>query len=147
MVTMVRAFSCFVFGCAIYAVVGCQNSSPSENAKLDHSSAAGTVELEIEFNSDRKSIKVDVPCSADSTVFTILQRAQKMGDLKFDATGLADDMKFVTSIGGVDNLAAAGDNWVYRVNEKLGDKSSGIYPVEPGDHVHWAFGKYKENED
>ena len=78
--------------------------------------------------------------------FSRFWSAQKNGELDFESTGREADKKFVTSIGGVDNLVAAGDNWVYRVNGKLGDKSSGLYPVEPGDELLWVFGKYSEPE-
>ena len=141
MVVFGRVFALIFCACAIGITIGCEESTPGSSL------ATGTVQLEIEFNSERKNINVAVPCSVDSTVFTILQRAHNMGDLKFDSMGLTDDMKFVTSIGGVDNLNEQGDNWVFRVNGKLGDKSAGVYPVKPGDQIQWAFGKYDENED
>ncbi len=122
---------------------GCEQTGTS-TARLDTGKVAGTVQLVIEFKSDRKNISVDVPCSADSTVYTILERAQNLGDVKYKATGQTDPaFTFVNSIGGVDNLAAKGDNWIYSVNGELGDKSSALYEVKPGDEVTWTFGKYE----
>ncbi|MFK7769902.1 MAG: DUF4430 domain-containing protein [Mariniblastus sp.] len=104
---------------------------------------AGTVDLEINFNSDKRTISASVPCSADSTVFTVLERAQNLGDVKFESRG-SGETAFVNSIGGVENAGASGDNWVYRVNGELGDKSCGVYSVKPGDKIEWRFGKYPE---
>ena len=50
------------------------------------------------------------------------------------------------TIGEAVDQASAGDNWVYRVNGVLGDKSSGLYRVNPGDHVIWGFGKYSAED-
>ena len=144
---MLRVFSLVLFACTICFACGCEKTSPSGPVTADSSPAIGNVQLEIKFNSDRDNIKIDVPCGSNSTVFTILERAGKNGELDFESTGRAADKKFVTSIGGVDNLVAAGDNWVYRVNGKLGDKSAGLYRVEPGDEVLWVFAKYSEPEN
>ena len=108
-----------------------------EDAKV-----AGTVDLEIDFQSEKKKIQVAVPCSADSTVFSILTRAQNLGDLKFESRGSSPESRFVTSIGGVENQAAAGDNWVFRVNGELADRGCGEISVRPGDQVQWMFGEY-----
>lgn len=130
---IISVASCFLAGCEdTGSGVAVQNRADGKTV--------GTVQLEIDFNSQRRKISVDVPCSSDSTVFSILQRAQNIGDLKFDSTGTGERV-FVSSIGGVENQAA-GDNWVYQVNGKLGDRSSGVYAVKPGDHVSWVFGDY-----
>ena len=45
---------------------------------------------------------------------------------------------FVTSIDNVEN-EGQGKNWMYRVNGKKGDRSSGIYKLRAGDEVKWTF--------
>ncbi len=123
----------------VLAFVGCDSSPlPSESKTV-----AGTVDLKVNFNSDKKPISVAIPCSSESTVFSILERAKNLGDVKFEATG-SGETTFVSSIGGVANAGASGDNWVYRVNGKLGDKSCGAFEVKPGDKIEWRFGKYPE---
>jgi len=107
-----------------------------EDAKV-----AGTVDLEIDFQSQREKIEVPIPCSADSTVFSILTRAKNLDDLDFESRGNGPASRFVTSIGGVENQAAAGDNWVFRVNGELADRGCGEVSVKPGDHVQWSFGE------
>lgn len=145
-VSIVRVFSLILIACACCIACGCREGSESPAVISETSSVTGTVQLAIEFNSDRENINLNVPCDADSTVFTILELARNAGDLEFESTGRDDEFRFVTSIAGVDNLAAAGDNWVYRVNGKLGDKSAALYPVNSGDQVLWVFGKYSEGQ-
>lgn len=45
---------------------------------------------------------------------------------------------FVTAIDGVKN-EGQGKNWMYRVNGKKGDRSSGIYKLRANDVVKWTF--------
>ncbi len=130
----------------VLALSGCnQQKSQSGTGVLDSQApVAGTVQLEIDFQSDRENVDADIPCSADSTVFTILQRAQNLGDVEFKAIGTdKPESTFVRSIGGVDNLAGAGDNWVFSVNGEMGKKGAALVAVKPGDEVTWVFGKYE----
>ncbi len=107
---------------------------------------AGTVELRVDFTGEKKDMKVKVPCSADSTVFSILQRAKNMGDLDFDSQG-AGSTAFVHSIDGVMNAGRRGNNWVFRVNEQLAKESCGSLVVAPGDVIEWKFGKYEPDPE
>lgn len=135
-----RQFTLKLMFCALAAglVTGC---SQPDVASIDNENIVGSVQLEIDFQSARENLSINVPCAADSTVLSILQRAKSSGDLEFLSTGDAE-FAFVKSIGGVENQAAAGDNWVYQVNGETGDRSSGVFSVKPDDHVLWVFGKY-----
>jgi hypothetical protein len=119
-------------------IAGCE---PTENPIDDNGAIVGSVQLEIDYRSDRDKLTLKVPCTSDSTVLSVLQQAKKSGDLEFVSTGRAETA-FVRSISGVENQAAEGDNWVYRVNGDLGDRSCGKFSVKPDDHVLWVFGKY-----
>ena len=136
----------FKFGFAgvflVAAVITLAGCSGPDTALLEPADAkvAGTVDLEIDFQSEREKIEVAIPCSADSTVFSILIRAKNLDDLDFESRGTVPANKFVTSIGGVENQAALG--WVFRVNGELADKGCGEFAVTPGDHVQWVFGSY-----
>lgn len=121
-------------------ISGC-DSSPAGTASTRTGGSTGTAQLEIDFGGRRNNISVDVPCSADSTVFQIMERARNMADLEFYVSG-SGETTFVRSIDGIENEGAEGDNWVFRVNEKLGDRSCGVFPVRPGDHVLWVLGEY-----
>jgi len=131
----------FINVVAVLTLVGCGDSGTALLVP-DDAKVAGTVDLVIDFQSDREPIRVPIPCSADSTVFSILTRAKNLGDLDFESRGSGPASKFVTSIAGVENQAAAGDNWVFRVNGELADKGCGEFSVRPGDQVQWFFGDY-----
>lgn len=124
-------------GCDSTATIDRENSEPVADAVV-----AGTVQLLVDFSEQRRDLNVKVPCSADSTVFTILQRAEKMGDLEFDSQG-SGSTAFVHSIDGVMNAGGRGKNWVFRVNDQLARESSGSLGVAPGDVIEWKFGEYE----
>ena len=141
MLPKIFEFSPLLLLAAVVMLAGCDQPDTAlltpEDAKV-----AGTVDLEIDFQSQKKNIQVAIPCSADSTVFSILTRAQNLGDVKFESRGSSPESRFVTSIGGVKSQAAAGDNWVFRVNGELADRGCGEFSVRPGDQVQWMFGEY-----
>ena len=51
---------------------------------------------------------------------------------------------FVTSIDGVET-EGQGKNWMYRVNGKKGDRSSGVYELRANDVVNWTFEVFDAN--
>lgn len=130
-----------ICGWAVSLVIGCNRSSQTDLEIHDDGVIVGSIQLMIDFRSQRENLSMTVPCAGDSTVLSILQRAQATGGLEFLYQGKAESA-FVRSIGGVENLAANGNNWVYRVNDELGDRSCGAFSLNPGDHVLWVFGKY-----
>jgi hypothetical protein len=121
----------------VLCISGCDSTVPSNSAEL--SREIGTVTLEVDFGADKRSKSIDVVCSPESTVLLSLERAQNMKKLKVDFRGTGETA-FVTSIGGVENMGSEGKNWIFRVNDKLGDKSAGVYPVKPGDKISWSYG-------
>jgi len=123
---------------ALFIFSGCDGGPKTKTA--DSEREIGTVDLAVDFGSEKKPIAVAVVCSEDSTVLSILERAHntKDLDLKFRGSG---ETAFVESIDGVKNEGAGGKNWIYRINGKTGDKSAGIYEVDPGDTVSWTFGE------
>ena len=82
--------------------------------------------------------------------YTALRWTENMTAL--DATRLASKHKqgfailvkgsgataFVTAIDGVEN-EGQGKNWMYGVNGKKGDRSSGVYKLSASDVVKWTF--------
>ncbi len=116
-------------------VAGCDSSATKVGATRE----IGTVTLDVNFGTEKSSLSIDVVCSPESTVLLSLERAQNMKKLKVKFRG-SGETAFVTSIGGVENEGADGKNWIFRVNDQLGDKSAGIYSVKPGDKISWSFG-------
>lgn len=121
----------------IASLTGC-DSTKELPAELQRD--IGTVTLEVDFGSDTKRSKsIDVVCSPDSTVIQSLERAREMKKLKFESRGVGETL-FLSSIDGVKNEGSGGKNWIYRVNGELGDKSAGIFEVNPNDRITWSFG-------
>ena len=77
----------------------------------------------------------------DQTAFAALENFARQKELKVDFKGQGETL-FVMGIGEVTNQGAGGINWTYRINGELGDRSSGIFSLKPGDKVLWIFGKY-----
>ena len=135
----------------IMLAVGCDppatldSTTASDATSSSGEVVAGTVQLWVDYAGEKKNRKIKVPCSADSTVFTILQRAKNMGDLEFDFQG-AGSTAFVHSIDGMMNTGRRGKNWVFRVNEELATESCGSLAVAPGDVIEWKFGEYEPDQ-
>ena len=49
---------------------------------------------------------------------------------------------FLTKIDDLENEGFT-RNWVYRVNNKLAERSFGIFTLKPGDTILWKFGEYR----
>ena len=135
-----RIAKLIIFSTVVFAPLmgGCE--SPSSNSATTQT---GTVILEIDFNGRAVDKTINVQCSSDSTVLSILQRADERGAVDFTFTG-SGKSAFITAIDGVVNEKANGDNWVYRVNGELGNRGSGDSTVKAGDTILWRFGKYSE---
>ncbi len=126
----------------IVLLAGC---SPTETQTSADGNTVGNCNLVIRFNGKSEDREFQVPCPLSSTVLTVM-RSVPTGSLEFEMIGATDATAFIVSIGGVENEKNLGDNWVYRVNGNLGDKSSGLFPVQPGDSIVWSFGKYEPSE-
>lgn len=78
----------------------------------------------------------------DATVLDLLNAAQKHPrGIRFEYKGKGET-GLLTQIDDVKN-EGAGRNWIYRVNDKLGDRSFAVFPVQAGDVVLWKFIEYK----
>ena len=134
---------------ALVLATGCEPATTLDSQTPASSAGevvAGTVQLKVDFSGEKRNLDVKVPCSADSTVFSILERAKNMGDLDFDSQG-GGSTAFVHSIDGVLNTGRKGNNWVFRVNDQLAKESCGSLAVAPGDVIEWKFGEYEPDED
>lgn len=140
-----QVFACLFLLSIAVVTVGCQPSADPQTEKgiagPSNETPLGQVELKIDFLSDRDPIVSTVDCGEGATVLSVMQSAKKSGELEFEFTG-SGEAAFVKSIGGVQNQGGSGDNWVFRVNDELGNASCGVISVNPGDRVLWVFGKY-----
>jgi hypothetical protein len=132
----------FVLPLSLGLLIGCQTESrPIERADSGDTMTLGTVQLQIDFAGKREPISLSVPCSANSTVLTSLQRAQDQGDLEFKSIG-SGPAAFVVSIEGIKNADQQGRNWVFRINGIMANLGCGAFRVTPGDEIQWEFGEY-----
>lgn len=99
----------------------------------------GTVDLVVDFGAAAETIKVQIPCSEDSTVLNILQRAELNGDLKLQSSG-AGETAFVESINGIGGALTPDQHWTYLLNGELAKTGSGVTEVDPNDEIQWRFG-------
>lgn len=118
---------------------GCQSANRNQDSA--DSATQGNVSIRIDFNSRSADKSFELPCYGEASVLSVLEDAQKAGEINFESLG-AGETAFIKSIEGVENEGANGDNWVYRVNGKLADRSCGIFSIRPGDKIEWRFGRY-----
>ncbi len=139
------------------ALIGCQsaesNHEPVKQAGQSAPQAAGadthpdqTARLVIRLTPDQGPIEIELPATSEMTVLGLMKRAQQDGTLEFEYRG-SGETAFVTSIQGLANQGAGGNNWIYRVNGKLGDRSIGVARIAAGDEVTWEFGAYQADAD
>lgn len=77
------------------------------------------------------------------TILDLLKAATKHRRgirFKYQASG---SIALLTSIDDLKNEGGQGKNWIYWVNQKLGERSFAIRSLSIGDHVLWKFGTYE----
>lgn len=125
----------------ILIAAGCQQTATAPgDSKAGRQ--IGTVDLSVDFGGRLEDVNVQIPCSADSTVFDILNRAVLSGDLKMKTTG-SGETAFVHSINGIgkgDGDGESGKFWTYQINDQFVKTGSGVTEVDPGDVVKWRYG-------
>jgi hypothetical protein len=153
----------FLLGIFLLAVVclaaGCDRSGPvsgSQASSAAKSAGAASspqspvsvqppaqleVEVEIDFRNSTPPLLGKVTLEKEQTAFAALESFARQKELKVTSKGNGETT-FVMGIGEVANQGAGGINWTYWVNGKLGDRSSGVFSLKPGDKVSWIFGKY-----
>lgn len=99
------------------------------------------IQIQIDFNGRGSNKQFGVDWTPELTVFGSLEQLQSTGQISVSRRGTGDQT-LLTAIDGLENLWAAGDNWIYYVNDRMGDRSSAVYALQPGDVVVWRFGKY-----
>jgi hypothetical protein len=113
---------------------------PVANTPSTDQAAEQVVRVRIRRGPGSDTIEGTVQWTQGLTVFDALSGVSP--PIAVESTGQGESL-FVQSIAGQANLGSAGDNWIYRVNGQLGDRSSGIYELEAGDQIEWSFGKYE----
>ncbi len=120
---------------------GCRGENTTETHSTQTLPAID-VKLTIDYGSlaAAKSLAASVP--GQSTVLELMEMLQRRGDLAFAYRG-SGAQAFLLSIDGVDNGGAGADNWIFRIDEKLGNASFGAVRLHDGARVAWTLGEYQ----
>lgn len=107
--------------------------------------AVTTVELVIDYGDGVQKRFTRIAHVPQMTVLDLLQAAAKHPrGIKFEHRGKGET-GFLTRIDELTN-EGRGRNWVYRVNDKLGERSFAAETLKAGDVVSWTFGTYQETK-
>ncbi len=102
---------------------------------------AKTVSLIIDYGDGFEKHYTNIAHRERMTILDVMRRAEKhVRPLPFRFRG-KEATAFLTEIDGLAN-EGSGRNWIYRVNDKLGDRSFAVYELAAGDVVRWRFGGY-----
>jgi hypothetical protein len=116
-----------------------RDPTDAQRARPASAAAGQTVSLTIDFGDGRRTDYEPIAWREGQTVQDVTRESQR-SDLKLKTLGTGQSA-FLASLDGIENEGANGRNWIYSVNDKSGDRSFGVYELQPGDHVLWTFGK------
>jgi hypothetical protein len=99
-----------------------------------------SVRLIIDYGDGVQKHFTALPWKKDMTVLDAMSEAKaKSHGITFQHNG-SGATAFLTKIDDLQNEGGAGKrNWIFWVNTNLGDKSSGVYKLDPSDVVLWKF--------
>lgn len=103
--------------------------------------AEQTVRLVIDYHDGVRKVFDKLPWKEGMTVRDAMDAAQSTGHgIRYEAKG-SGETAFLTRIDDVQSQGARREkkNWVYKVNDKLAEKSFGVYKLKVGDSVQWTY--------
>ncbi len=101
---------------------------------------AATVRMVIDYGDGVEKHFTALAWQAEMTVLDALQAAKRHPrGIVFEHRG-SGATTLLTKIDDVEN-EGRGRNWLFRVNDELGDRSCGIFVLKQGDAVLWKFDK------
>lgn len=144
--TLLFALAWLLGGSVCLLPVALADDSPAAAQKSDAAQGnAAAVELVIDYGDGVQKRFTRLNHVPQMTVLDVLQAAQKHPrGIKFEYRGKGET-GFLTRIDDVAN-EGRGRNWIFRVNDKLGERSFAAEPVRAGDVVSWSFAKYQESK-
>ena len=121
------------------------NRAAREEAKIRESAIANSaVALSVTWSNSKRLPLYEEKWYSGMTVRDLMLSAQDDEVLTFEETG-EGDAAMLTSIGDTKNEGGGTEsqNWIFRVNGEMADRSFGIYDLEKGDIVSWEFTTYE----
>ncbi len=98
-----------------------------------------TVSLTIDFGNGARREFDALPWTEGLTLGELMRRAAAFRPGVTYAQRGEGPMAFLTSLEGVANEGGGGRYWFYAVNDRRGETSFAVQPLEPGAHVEWVF--------
>ncbi len=124
---------------AVLLFIGMNISLPSEEASAED--AVGTATISIIGPTDIGKI-LDVRAveiKEDDKVLDVLIRITRREEIQMDFRGSGAGA-YVEGIGNLYEFDRGPESgWMYKVNDSFPNRSAGTWPVEPGDHLKWAY--------
>jgi hypothetical protein len=102
-----------------------------------------TVKLTIDYGDGCQKCFTSLPHKSAMTVLDALRLAEKHPrgiEFRFRGKG---STALLTRIDDLENQGGQRRNWIFRVNNKLGDRSFAAVQLKAGDTVLWKFEKYR----
>jgi len=133
-----RQLRCYVCMVALLLIAACDR--PNSDLPPTAASVSETFEIsmQLDFQGQGENLNLEIEAPKTASVFELLQIARSQGELEFESIG-SGKLAFVTSINGIENEKAGGSNWVFFVNDQLGNTGSGDYKLNESDKVLWKF--------
>lgn len=99
-----------------------------------------TVRVIIDYGDGVQKHFLALPWKKNMTVLDALTAAKSSSHgITFQHTG-SGPTTFLVKIDDLENEGGGGNrNWIFWVNTSLGDKSCGVYKLDPSDVVLWKF--------
>ncbi|KJB88841.1 hypothetical protein AZ66_05130 [Paenibacillus sp. E194] len=100
-----------------------------------------TVQLTIVGSSDIGTIlsTEEIEIGDSENVMDILKKATRAKKIQMDFSGSGA----TAYVKGIDNLyefdKGSGSGWMYSINSKFPNRSAGVWPIHPGDHIQWLY--------
>ena len=107
------------------------------------SAKVSTVELTFDYGDGMQKRYPTLPWKDGMTVFDALTWAEKHPrGIKISSRGKGST-RLVSQIDDLKNGSAGKKNWIFRINDKLADRSCGVFKLKAADRILWKFDEYK----
>lgn len=119
------------------------NSGGEEKKAPTKTKQKPIVTLTIDYGDGMQKRFPSIPWREKMTVVDAIEWADKHPrGISFASRGNGAT-KLINQIDDLKNGGGQKKNWIFRVNDKMADRSCGVFPLKQGDRVLWRFEEYK----
>lgn len=130
---------------ALIVATGPSLGPADDTTQQDSSKPKTLLRLVIDYGDGVQKHFTQLEYTSGMTVWNLLEAAQKHPrGIQVKSRG-KDDTLLVTAIDGQANEGGTSSrNWIFRVNDELGERSAGITPVQAKDVITWRYERFTE---